>query len=139
MVQCTCVKVDSLRQQGYSDLEQWMATPGNVLVTRKGRIWITDPITKEKRIFHYPQSPWHNPFKLDSKLKDPQEKDADLQNCLQQYVNYLVQQGWWTKEVLQSLSGLTLGCFCQQQWNAQGQPVCHAAILVWGCHSLGIE
>ena len=139
MVTCTCVKVASLRKQGYTDLEQWINTPGNMLVTRRGRIWITDPVTKEKRIFHYPESPWHNPFKLDPSIKDPAMKAQDLQNSLNNYVAHLIQEGVWDKEHLQVLSGKNLGCFCQKQWDHNGIPLCHAAMLVWGCNQVGIN
>ena len=59
MPQRGCVAVAELRKRGYTDLRHWINSPGNVLCTRRGRIFINE------QIFYYPQSEWCNPFKVD--------------------------------------------------------------------------
>jgi hypothetical protein len=59
-----CIKVDNLRKHGYSDLEEWMNTPGNIYVGRRGRIFITYP-DKSRKVFVYEGSKWGNPYKVD--------------------------------------------------------------------------
>lgn len=49
-----CVKVANLRKLGYSNLEEWMETPNNIYVGRRGRIFITENGTR--RVFVYPGS-----------------------------------------------------------------------------------
>lgn len=56
------VKVSELRKVGYTSLEDWMEKKGNEYCGRRGRVWIYE--TGSKRIFHYKQSEWHNPFKV---------------------------------------------------------------------------
>lgn len=111
-----CVKVNSLRAMGYTDLEAWVKTPGNVLVTRRGRVFIGSG--ESRRVFCYPGSPWANPFKL---------KDYTLQDSLYQYEGFLDQQ-LQNENVLADFSKLRsakqLGCFC-----APGSP-CHRDIIL---------
>ena len=73
-----CVKVDNLRQNGYTDLDQWMSDPNNLYVGRRGRIFIYTGT--EKRIFHYPGNKWQNPYNL---------KDYSVKESLTLYVNHL--------------------------------------------------
>lgn len=63
-----CVKTKFLRPQ-YDNLKEWIEVKGHLLCTRNGRIWIHNPETKEKTIYHYPCSQWANPYKVDMKLK----------------------------------------------------------------------
>ncbi|KAI9324787.1 hypothetical protein DFJ73DRAFT_871489 [Zopfochytrium polystomum] len=58
-----CVKVAHLRPR-FDNLQAWRSHPGHVLVTRAGRIFITDPETRKSRPYVYEASPWANPFKL---------------------------------------------------------------------------
>jgi hypothetical protein len=107
-----CIKVKSLRKDGYSDLEEWMKDKNNVYTGRAGRIFITDPKIKEKRIFHYKGSKWQNPYKL---------KDHSLEESLRLYREYLDESGLIND--ISELKGKTLGCFCDQSNS------CHAQIL----------
>ena len=58
-----CVKVKYLRKINCTNLEEWVNNPNNCLCTRRGRIFITSG--NDKRIYHYPQSEWHNPYKVE--------------------------------------------------------------------------
>ena len=107
-----CVKVAELRKCGYSDLRQWMATEGNVLVTRHGRIFI------DKVIFHYPASEWGNPFPV---------KDYTLEGCLLKYEEYLrntVKNEEVKQRFLKLKEAKYLGCFCESR------SACHADIIL---------
>ena len=55
------VKIRYLEDHGYISLEDWINDDMNLYVGRRGRIWIYEEGTK--RIFHYTQSKWHNPYK----------------------------------------------------------------------------
>lgn len=78
MTTVVCVKVDNLRLNGYTDLEQWMSDPNNIYVGRRGRIFIYNDA--EKRIFHYPGNKWENPYKL---------KDYSTRESLVLYIKHL--------------------------------------------------
>jgi len=58
-----CIKVKSLRKRGYDNLQEWRDAGRHVQVTRRGRVFIIGS-KGEKRVYHYPQSPWANPFKV---------------------------------------------------------------------------
>ena len=59
-----CMKVKYLRKAGYSDLRQWLGTPGNTACVRGGRIFIKTPGEAKAQIFHYSGSTWMNPFRV---------------------------------------------------------------------------
>ena len=107
-----CIKVDSLRKQGYENLEEWMKDPNHLYVGRRGRIFITDPETKERHIFHYKDSKWANPFKID--------KEHTAEEVVGKYKEYLVESGLINE--IQELKGKVLGCFCKSA-------PCHAHLL----------
>lgn len=113
LAQHVCIKVENLRKIGYEDLEQWLGDPDNHYVGRRGRIFITDPKTKQRRIFHYPDNKWKNPYKVDNM--------CTLEESLKSYREYLDDSGL-IKDVGE-LRGKNLGCFCAQ--NAR----CHAKML----------
>ena len=124
-----CLKVASLRKKYGSqiNLENWIANPNNLYVGRYGRIFITDPTTGEKRIFHYSGSKWQNPYKVGKVGKD----HYSLDESLNLYREYLIQTNL-VKDIGE-LSGKNLGCFCDQAGP------CHAKILVeYYCHALNM-
>lgn len=110
------VKVQHLRPR-YPDLQSWCESPGHVLVTRPGRVFITDA-TGAKRVFNYPGSPWSNPFKL---------SDHTLSDALSQYRAYL-QDKLKDPKTLEAFLVLRnakeLGCFCDP-----GAP-CHRDVIL---------
>ena len=109
-----CLKINELRKAGYDHLEHWLQTPGNVYVGRRGRLFITED--GEKRVFHYPESRWKNPY--------PVEKGMSLEDSLKKYRLYLEEND--KLQYLDELRGKTLGCFCKQ---VNGKIQCHAQIL----------
>ena len=120
-----CVKISNLRKlkkkdgNNYTDLEDWMNTPGNIYVGRRGRIFIHDKETGEKKYFGYPESKYANPFNL---------KEMSLDESLTKYKEYLI-----NSEIIESvyeLKGLKLGCFCERHMDSYGNPLCHAQVLV---------
>ena len=113
-----CLKVQALRQTygRTMDLQQWMAQQDHLYVGRQGRIFITDPETKAKRIFHYKASKWANPYKVGLKAGE-----YSLADSLRLYRAYVMQGP--LHHGLHELAGLTLGCFCDQ---AVG---CHTQVL----------
>src|SRR6185503_515806 len=109
-------KVGELRKGGYKALDEWIADPKNLYVGRQGRIWITED--KEKRMFHYKQSKWANPYKVGKK-----PGEYALEESLRLYKQHLTDSG--LVEDIQELHGLVLGCFCIQT----NKCLCHAQIL----------
>lgn len=108
-----CIAVASLRKGGYSDLDNWIQDPKNLYVGRHGRIFITDPVTKDKRIFHYPASKWANPYKVG--------RDHTLEQSIDLYVKHLNDSRLIND--IHELRGKRLGCFCDQS------EICHAQVL----------
>ena len=107
-----CVKVANLRKIGYFSIREWIADPKNLYVGRRGRVWITEK-NGDKTIYHYPQSKWHNPFKV--------SKDMPLEKSIRKYREHIMASG--LIDQIRELDGLNLGCFCTQD-----HP-CHAQIL----------
>lgn len=114
-----CVAVAELRKHGYTDLNQWINTPGNVLATRRGRIFI------DKVIFHYPESEWANPFKV--------EFEDQRLIVLHQYEVYLRQLLETSRErspeILNRFRALKnakeIGCFCKPNER------CHVEVILY--------
>jgi len=113
-----CVKVGNLRKMGYVDLEQWLSDPNNLYTGRRGRIFITNSETKEKRYFAYAGSKWYNPYNL---------KEYPLEKSLQLYIVHLFTSGLILE--IDELRGKNLGCFCLHQHSDSGSPTCHAQVL----------
>ena len=107
-----CMKVKELRKIKYENLDEWLKNPNNIYVGRRGRIWITET-DKSKRIFHYSESKWANPYKV--------TKEMSLEESLRLYRIHLEEKGLLNQ--IEELRGKTLGCFCEQN-----NP-CHAKIL----------
>jgi hypothetical protein len=106
-----CVKVSCLRPQ-YDNLREWLETSGNVLVTRRGRIFING------QIFHYPESIWANPYTV---------KEYGVETCLfyyKQHLYNLLQNPIYREEFLKLKNARELGCFCEPN-----QP-CHRNIIL---------
>jgi hypothetical protein len=126
-----CVKVARLRERKYSNLEEWLNETNNLYVGRRGRIFITHG--KDKRIFHYSELKWSNPFKVNDQ--------TDLKTSLEKYNSYLYTSGLFNH--ISELKGKNLGCFCQErnkEINSKERknrelvyqlkyPVCHAELL----------
>ena len=112
-----CIKVKELRKIGYPNLKVWMKNPNNLYVGRHGRIFITDSITNEKKIFHYSKSKWHNPYKVGKK-----EGQYTLDDSLKLYNVYLFNSGL-IKDI-NELEGKILGCFCDPE------NMCHSKLLL---------
>lgn len=70
-------------------------------------------------IFHYKQSKWHNPFKVN---KDK----SNVNEVLLKYLNHL----FISKLIfeIEELRGKTLGCFCDHQYK-NNKINCHAQLL----------
>ena len=108
------VKVAQLRKiHGDSiDLEKWIQIPNNLYVGRRGRVFITEG--NQKRVFHYPDSKWGNPYKGE--------------NCLQLYEDHVRKNLY---DQIGELANKTIGCFCVMKPYEQGmEPTCHTHILV---------
>jgi hypothetical protein len=113
-----CIKVKCLRKHGYTDLDDWMSRSNNEYVGRRGRIWITNHVTKEKRMFHYAANKWQNPYTL---------KKYTLRESLILYIDHLFSSKFILD--IEELKGKNLGCFCDQTPSTNGQAMCHAQIL----------
>lgn len=109
----TSVKQKNLLQLGYNNLEHWLSYPQNEYVGRKGRIFIGT--CDNKRVFHYPQSKWGNPFKVG-------DSNWTIENVLQGYRNHLFETGLINN--IDELLGKNIGCFCDY-----GQQ-CHTDVLI---------
>jgi hypothetical protein len=105
------VKVAELRKKGYISFEDWLQNSNNLYVGRRGRIWIHSK--DNKKIFHYADSKWANPFKVD--------KECSLENSLRQYTEYLLKSDLLND--IHELKGKSIGCWCTSH-------NCHANILM---------
>src|SRR5690606_1284254 len=109
------VKISELRKNGYTDIEDWINTKGNIYVGRRGRVNITS-YDKTVRTFHYSDSKFGNPF-----------KDYDLKTSLKMYKEHIYNSGLINELgdlTSQAYKGsLNLGCFC-----LESNP-CHAKVL----------
>mmetsp|Transcript_120676 Transcript_120676/g.240297 ORF Transcript_120676/g.240297 Transcript_120676/m.240297 type:complete len:189 (-) Transcript_120676:167-733(-) len=116
------VKAAVLRQDGYVNLETWLADKSsNLYVGRRGRIFIKDEGAEKSRIFHYPASKWQNPFAVG--------KDGTREEVCSRYRNALLSgtlvdpaSKTPLREMLSELQGLRLGCWCRPE-------MCHADVL----------
>lgn len=116
------VKVAALRQDGYVNLESWLADQtNNLYVGRRGRIFIKDEGAAKPRIFHYPASKWQNPFVV-GKDGSREEVCSKFRDAL--LSGTLLDPGSKTplRDLLPELEGLRLGCWCRPE-------MCHADVL----------
>ena len=109
------VKIDNLRKLGYTSFKDWLLDDNNIYTGRKGRLWITDPITKEREVFIYKSSIFANPFKVG--------KDGTTEECINLYKQHLY-SNLELLEQLHVLKGKNLGCFCNNN------SLCHNDILL---------
>jgi hypothetical protein len=117
-------KVKFLRKRGYDNLEEWLSVPGHVMVTRAGRIFITDkskPVGSDdrRRIFHYPKSLWANPYKVGP--------ECSLSESLQLYQTHLAQlllDPAMKAEFVKLQEKTEIACFCDE-----GSP-CHRDVIL---------
>ena len=103
----------------YSDLEHFLADKKNVLVCRKGRVWITDKETGKKHIFSWPNSPWANPYKVGD--------DRTLGEALalyEEHLDALLADEVKRNEFMELRRAERVGCFCES--NAK----CHRNIII---------
>lgn len=114
MTTAICIKVSNLRKNKYRNLREWIENKNNVYVGRHGRIFI------DGKIFHYKQSKWHNPYKVN---KDK----SNINEVLSKYLNYLFESKLIFE--IEELRGKTLGCFCEHQYK-NDKINCHAQLLV---------
>lgn len=111
-----CIKIASLREESEDPLmtlEKWMNDPKNVYVGRRGRIFIGKG--ESKRIFHYPDSKFANPFVVGTK-----EGQYAVEDSLEMFEKYFYKS---LAKSAETLRGKNLGCFCDQSQR------CHAQIL----------
>jgi hypothetical protein len=106
-----CIQIDYLRENKYTDLEDWLKNENNIYVGRFLRIFIWEKGVK--RIFITKASKWGNPYKPTDKLP--------LKEVLILYVKYL-----FNTNLIYDIGELkekNLGCFCKTK-------DCHAQVLV---------
>jgi hypothetical protein len=111
-----CIKVASLRPR-YDNLSEWMYDKKNIYVGRRGRVFIKCK-DGEKRIFHYSDSEWCNPFKL---------KEYSLDESLKKYEILLrskLEDSDNLKRFLNLVSFKEIGCFCNSSER------CHRDIIL---------
>ncbi len=93
----------------FKDLKEWMDSPNNVYIGRKGVVFING--------VRYPSngSPFCNPF-----------KDGTLEERIEKYRVYIIEKLNKDKELvneLMKLKGKNLGCWCKPE-------KCHGDVLV---------
>ena len=106
------VKVKCIRPIGYDNLREWMEGAENVYVARRGVVFVDG--------VRYPMtdSPFANPYKIG--------RDGSRSDVLEKYREWLEKQvsdGTISPEMIESLRGKTLGCWCAPE-------PCHAEILI---------
>jgi hypothetical protein len=114
-----CVKANYLRPR-YNNLKEWCAHNDHLLVTRRGRIFITKkgPNGTIKEVFTYPESQWANPFKLS---KYSLEKSLAL---YEKHLESKLQDPKVLKQFLELAKLTEIGCFCDP-----GSP-CHRDVIL---------
>ncbi len=111
-----CVKAAALRPT-YDNLAEYLADPGNVLVCRYGRVWITKA-DGTKSLFSWRASPFANPFRVGQHT---------VEQCLVLYRAHLMrllENAELKAEFHQLATRSRIGCFC-----AVGAP-CHRDIIL---------
>lgn len=103
-----CVKVNELRPRGYNNLKEWCVHPENILVTRHGRVFITD--NGQKTIFTYKGSEWANPFKVGGCSKYSLDESLRL---FEIHLDRLLEDDQCLQRFLLLRHAHELGCFCK--------------------------
>ena len=116
-------KVKYLRKRGYDNLREWLKNPNHILVTRNGRIFITNkdkPLNdpQRKEIFHYPKSIWCNPYTL---KKYSLEKSLEL---YKKHIRKLLQNQQNLIKFNELLKVDEIACFCDED------SPCHRNIII---------
>lgn len=152
------VKTKYIRPE-YNTLQEWMAdTARNVYVARRGVVFVPAPpqdggafLTRKpnaKVRFPKEDSPFANPFKIPKDVKvitDPtsQAYAAQVSIVLVKYEAHIrakIEKGEITEEMIKSLKGKKLGCWCKRPdlKNGDGVP-CHADIILKLLKERGLE
>lgn len=100
-----CIKVSSLRELNFENLEEWMADENNIYVGRHGKIfihYIDDSGNKNRRMFHYKKSKWCNPFPV---------KEFGLDKFLQMFKEHILKVDYL--DDIKELKNKKLGCWCK--------------------------
>ena len=114
-----CVGVKHLRPKS-DNLREWMAKSGNILVLRRGRVFIKDKSSGESKVFTYKESPWANPFQA-SKSKYTLEEALEK---FTEHLDKLLENPKTRKDFLELRNAKELGCFCEP-----GEK-CHRDIII---------
>lgn len=113
MAHVVSVKVKYIRPQ-YNNLREWSSDPNNVYIGRKGIVFV------DNKRYPLEDSIWANPFKITS--------TTSRTNVINKYKKYIINK-LNTKEIsydlLQSLKGKKLGCWCKNDNN----DLCHGDVL----------
>ena len=112
-----CVKASAIRP-AYDNLREYTADPHNVLVCRRGRVWITEKPSGKKTLFHWKDSKWANPFAL---------KQYTRQEALGKYrehLSKLLSDPVTKTEFLELRNAHRIGCFCDKN------DECHRGIII---------
>ncbi|MDH3651997.1 MAG: DUF4326 domain-containing protein [Saprospiraceae bacterium] len=96
------INKQTLREAGYSDLEEWLKHPDHVYIGRAVRY-----------VQGARQSKWANPFSLKKYGRD---------SCIDRYADYIMTRGDLLAQ-LSELEGKVLGCWCKPER-------CHGDVLI---------
>lgn len=102
-----CVKAAALRPR-YDNLAEFLADPKNVLVCRRGRVWITK--AGEKTVFVWRDSPFANPFRVGD--GPGQYSLSESLRLYKQHLHQLLQSPEVRAAFLQLAAVERIGCFC---------------------------
>jgi hypothetical protein len=108
------VKVKFIREEGYTNLKNWMEDEANVYIGR-GRVVF---LTKEGPSFPPKDSPFCNPFKVG---KDGTREEVIAK--FRSYMNSRLQQDSELVKQLLALEGKRLGCWCKPD-------ACHGDVVL---------
>ena len=120
-----CVKVSSLRPR-YDNLEEFLNDPSskNVLVCRRGRVWITNSKTGVKKIFTYRDSHFANPFRVGEKNKPGYYSLSESLRLYREHLDKILEDADTKKQFLDLATKDRVGCFCDT-----GSP-CHRDVII---------
>lgn len=115
-----CVRVAALRPE-YASLEAFLANKRNVLVCRRGRIWIHAP-DGTKRLFMWTGSPFANPFRVGKRPGD--HTLAESLALYRQHLDRILRDPEVRRAFRELATKARIGCFCPA-----GTP-CHRDIII---------